>query len=173
MKRISRKFVLIAALLAATPALADAPALLGAFKDWSAYTSGTGSSKVCYALATPKSSEPKHAKRDPVYFLISDWPGRRAKAEPEVVPGYVYKDNSKVNAQVGSDKFEFFTKNDGGSGAAWVQEQQDEVRLIDAMKRGAQIIITGTSAHGTLTRDTYSLGGLSDALDKIHSSCGM
>ena len=77
------------------------------FKDWSAYTSGTRQFKVCYALSKPKSSEPKKAKRDPVYFLISDWPGPpKAKAEPEVVPGYLYKEDSTVTAQVGGDKFE-------------------------------------------------------------------
>ena len=74
------------------------------------------------------------AKRDPIYFLISDWPGRKAKAEPEVVPGYQYKDGSMVTVQVGSDKFELFTKNDGDSGAAWVQDAADEGRLIDAMR---------------------------------------
>ena len=41
------------------------------------------------------------------------------------------------------------------------------------MKRGAQIVVTGTSQRGTVTHDTYSLAGLSDALDKIHESCGM
>ena len=35
------------------------------------------------------------------------------------------------------------------------------------------MIVTGTSQRGTLTQDTYSLAGISDALDKIHSTCGM
>ena len=41
------------------------------------------------------------------------------------------------------------------------------------MRRGQQLIVTGTSQRGTATRDTYSLAGLSDALDKIHAACGM
>jgi hypothetical protein len=174
MNRISIRFVTIAAVaLLAAPALAGSPTLLGAFKDWSAYTTGSGNAKVCYALSQPKSVDPKKAERDPIYFLISDWPGRKAKAEPEVVPGYAYKDGSLVNVRVGADKFEMFTKNDGDSGGAWVQNPADETRLIDSMKRGAQVIVTGTSDRGTLTKDTYSLSGISAALDKIHSSCGM
>lgn len=162
------------ALGAGSAAADDNPVSLGQFKDWSAYTTNTDSyGKVCYALAQPKSSDPRNVKRDPVYFLISDWPGRKTKAEPEVVPGYQYKDNSKVTVQVGSDKFQLFTKNDGDSGSAWVQETSDEARLIDAMRRGQEAIVTGTSSRGTLTRDSFSLSGISAALDKIHQSCGM
>jgi len=163
----------MALLTGAAPALADAPTLLGTFKEWSAYTTGSGNAKVCYALSQPKSVDPKKAARDPIYFLISDWPGRKAKAEPEVVPGYAYKDGSVVDVRVGADKFQMFTKNDGDSGGAWVQNPADETRLIDSMKRGSQIIVTGTSERGTLTKDTYSLAGISAALDKIHASCGM
>jgi hypothetical protein len=159
--------------VAATGALADTATLLGVSRDWSALTSGSGTTKICYALAKPTTTDPKKAKRDPIYFLITDWPGRRAKSEPQAVPGYQYKDGSTVTAQVGSDSFEMFTQNDGGAGSAWVRQRADEVRLIDAMKRGQQLIVIGTSKRGTMTHDTYSLAGLSDALDKIHSACGM
>lgn len=171
-----KRFLLAGAFiaLAAVPAAADsAPTLLGAFKDWSAFQATTRDGKVCYAMARPKSSEPRKAARDAIYFLISDWPSRKSKAEPQIVPGYQYKPDSKVTAQVGSDKVEFFTRNDGGSGSAWVEDQADEARLIDAMKRGAQLIVTGLSQHGTLTRDTYSLGGISAALEKVDQACGM
>ena len=177
MTGLSRKLalaILSTALLGAGPvAAADAPQLLGTFKDWGAYTDGTGSSKVCYALARPKSSLPAKARRDPIYFLISDWPGRSAKAEPEIVPGYPYRVGSTVTAAIGADKFTFFTKNEGSDGAAWIQSPADEQRLINAMRGGAEVVVTGTSSRGTLTTDTYSLSGISDALDKAHAACGM
>jgi hypothetical protein len=153
-------------------AATDAPTLLGVSSAWSAFTSGSGAAKICYAVSKPTATSPK-AKRDPIYFVITDWPGRRTKSEPEVVPGYLYKDGSTVSAAVGSDKFEFFTQNDGGAGAAWVRQRADEVKLIEAMKRGQSLIVTGTSKRGKVTKDTYSLAGLQDALDKIHASCGM
>jgi hypothetical protein len=158
--------------LAAAPASADAPTLLGVSRDWSAFASGTGSSKICYALTKPTSTKPR-AKRDPIYFLINDWPGRRAKGEPEVVPGYQYKEGSAVTASVGGQSFTFFTRNDGGAGAAWVRQRADEERLIAAMRGGSALIVTGTSKRGTKTTDTYSLAGLGDALDNIHKACGM
>jgi len=158
--------------LAAIPASADTPTLLGVFRDWSAFTSGTGSSKLCYVLTKPASTKPK-AKRDPIYFLVNDWPGRRVKGEPEVVPGYQYKDGSTVTAAVGGVSVTFFTQNDAGQGAAWVRERADELKLINAMRSGSVIVVTGTSKRGTKTTDTYSLAGLGDALDKIHAACGM
>jgi len=173
--RISFVFLLSAAAL--VPWFANAadehPELLGSFKSWTAYTTGSGDSKVCYALSRPTASEPRKIRRDPAYFLINDWPGRKAKGEPEIVPGYQYKDGSDVTAQVGSDKFSLFTKNEGGAGGAWVEAQTDEQRLIEAMKGTSEATVTGTSKRGTVTHDTYSLAGLSDALDKAHQACGM
>jgi hypothetical protein len=169
-----RSLCLIAAACAvAAPALADTPQVLGTFQSWSAYATGSGDQKVCYALSQPKSTLPKKAKRDPIYFLISDWPGRRAKAEPEIVPGYKYKDGSVATLQVGPAKFPFFTKNDSGDGSAWVEQQADEVTIVNALQGAAQATVTGTSLHGTTTKDTYSLAGLGDALSKAHTACGM
>jgi hypothetical protein len=162
-----------AAFFAASAAADTAPTLLGSFNSWSAFQSTTSSGRVCYALSEAKSHEPKKAKRDPIYFLISDWPTRRIKSEVEVIPGYEYKTDGAAAAEVGSDKFEFFTRNEGGAGSAWVQEAGDEARLVDAMKRGSEVVVTGVSQRGTKTTDTYSLSGISAALDKIHAACGM
>jgi hypothetical protein len=114
---------------------------------------------------------PANTSRDSVFFLISSWPGRKVRNEPSVVPGYQYKPGTKVQVQVGSDKFELFTKNDGSAGGAWVENPADEKKLIDAMKRGAEMSITGMSSRGTLTRDDYSLAGISAALDKVAATC--
>ena len=165
--------VFAAAISVSSVAADTAPTLLGSFNDWTAFQTTTNQGRTCYALAKPKSSEPKKAKRDPIYLLISDWPLRKTRSEPEIVPGYEYKADSSVTASVGSDKFEFFVRNDGDSGSAWIKDQPDETRFVEAMKRGAQVVVTGTSQRGTVTHDTYSLGGFSAALDKIHSACGM
>jgi hypothetical protein len=162
-----------AMLLSAPAAIADDATLITASKDWQALTSGSGSTKICYAMSKPRSSDPRKIKRDPIYFLVTDWPARKTKGEPEAVPGYVYKDGSTVTAQIGSDKFEFFTQNDGDSGAAWIRKRADEVRLVTAMRSGQELTVTGTSKRGTLTRDTYSLAGFSDVLDAAHKACGM
>jgi hypothetical protein len=158
-----------AAVAFAAPAYADNPVLLGVFKTWTAASVGVGSSKVCYVLAHPTSSLPAKARRNAIGFMVSNWPGRNAAAEPEVVAGYPYRDGSTVTAQIGGDRFTFFTKNDGSGGSAWIKDPADETRMIDAMKRGGTLIVTGTSKRGTTTTDNYALAGFGDALDKTRS----
>ena len=149
----------------------EKPALLGTFREWHVYQTGKGPDRLCYALAQPKEMNPKDVKRDSVFFLISTWPGRKVRNEPSVVPGYQYKDGAKTEVQVGSDKFSLFTKNDGSAGGAWMENPADEKKLIDSMKKGSAMSITGISSRGTLTKDNYSLAGISAALDKLDSSC--
>ena len=157
-----------------TTAMADtAPTLLGAFKDWSAFQADTSDGKTCYIMARPHSSVPAKAKRDPIYFLISDWPRRKAKGEMQIIPGYKYKDGSPVTAQVGREKVEFFTRETGSASSAWVKDPADEARLADVMRRSPQVVVTGVSQRGTTTHDTYALDGLGQALDRIHAACGM
>jgi len=149
----------------------DEPTLLDSFRDWHVYQTGTGANRLCYALSQPKDMTPKNVTRGSVFFLISTWPGRKVRNEPSVVPGYQYKDGAKTEVQIGTDKFTFFTKNDGGAGGAWMENVANEKKLVAAMKRGSSMIVTGTSARGTLTTDDYSLAGFSAALDKLGTAC--
>ena len=157
----------------AAPAAADAANLLGVFKNWSAYSTGTGSSLTCYAMSTPRAKRPVAAKRNAVYLMVSDWPGRKTKAEPQIVPGYEYKPNVIVSLGIGGDKFDFFSKNENKSGAAWLRNLNDNGRLLNAMAGGVSAVAMGTSARGTKTVDTYSLAGFTDAIAKVHSVCNM
>jgi len=162
-----------AALLAAAPAFADAANLLGVFKNWSAYSTGSGDSMTCYAMSTPRAVRPTGAKRNSIYLMVSDWPGRKIKAEPEIVPGYEYKPNVAVSLEIGADKFEFFSRNDGKAGTAWLRNLGDSGRLSSALGSGVLAVAMGTSAKGTKTVDTYSLAGFGDAVAKIHAVCNM
>jgi hypothetical protein len=162
-----------AALTAPAWAQNNTPQLVGVNGSWQAFTLDTGNGKVCYAMSVPKSIVPTAVARDPIFFIVSDWPSRSVKGEPEIVPGYSYKEGSTVTAQIGTDKFEFFTQNDTTGGGAWVSARPDEQRLLDAMQRGSQMVVTGISARGTTTRDTYSLVGFTAALASVHKACNM
>ncbi len=153
--------------LLATPALAQEVALLQKFNDWTAYAS-SGTPKVCFAVAKPKESLPKAVKRGPILFYISRWPADNVTNEISVKMGYPFAEGAKVTATVGTEKFELFTKEEG----AFVEKPEDETKLIEAMKGGSTIKLEGRSARGTATTDTYSLSGLSDALERIAKECG-
>jgi hypothetical protein len=154
------------------PAAAEPANLLGVFGNWSAFSTGTGSGMTCYALSKPRASRPA-AKRGAIYLMVSDWPGRRVKAEPQIVYGYQAKEGAPAGLGVGSDKFIFFQKNSGKEGSAWLTSLNDNPRLIDAMRGGVSAVASGISQRGTKTSDTYSLSGFNDALAKIHAACNM
>ena len=157
----------------ALPAAAEPATLLGVFGNWSAYSSGTGSSMTCYALSKPRATRPA-AKRGAIYLMVSDWPSRKVKAEPQIVYGYPAKEGAAgASLGIGADKFDFFMRNVNKDGSGWLQTLGDNPKLIDSMRGGVTAVAKGLSSRGTHTTDTYSLSGFSDALDKAHSACGM
>ena len=169
-----RHSAFIAGLLAlSSPALAqNVPTELGTNGDWKVYSADGG--KTCYAAGVPRSIDPRTVSRDPIFFIVTDWTAKRIKGEPQVVPGYKYKDGSPVTAQIGTDKFNFFSQNDAAAGGgAWVRDRADEQRPLDSMQHGKQMVVTGTSSRGTVTKDTYSLTGFAAALQAAHKACNM
>jgi hypothetical protein len=157
---------------AAAPAAAagDAqPTLLGQYGDWGAYTASPGGNKVCFALAKPKTTktEPEARKRDPSYVFVSTRPADKVKNEVSVIIGYPFKPNSDATAEIGTAKFAMYTQNDG----AWIKNAAEETRMIDAMRKGADLTVKGTSGRGTQSTDQYSLKGLAQALDKVEQEC--
>jgi len=157
---------------AAAPAAAagDAqPALLGQYGDWGAYTASPGGNKVCFALAKPKTTktEPEGRKRHPSYVFVSTRPADKVKNEVSVIIGYPFKTSSDATAEIGTAKFAMYTQNDG----AWIKNVAEEARMVDAMRKGADLTVKGTSGRGTQSTDQYSLKGLAQALDKIEQEC--
>lgn len=164
------RFAITAIALTAGIAVASAqtgPTLLGTHDAWEAYKNTDGRGTVCWAVTQPQTKEPATAKRDAIYFIITTWPKQKILNEPSVVIGYQFKETSEATIQVGSDKFNFFTKGDG----AWLTDKAEEQRLITAMRGNGEMSVKGMSRRGTLTTDTYSLKGLSAALDKVTEGC--
>lgn len=156
------------------PAMAETANLLGAFGNWTAYSEGTGDAMTCFAMSQPRATEPKRGlKRGAIYLMVTDYPGRKVKAEPEIVPGYEYKESAPVALEIGDDRFPFFARNEGKQGSAWLTALNDTPRLIDAMSKGVSAVAMGSPMRGAKSTDTYSLAGFNDALAKIHAVCNM
>jgi invasion protein IalB len=43
--------------------------------------------------------------------------------------------------------------------------------MLDAMRKGADLIIKGTSGRGTQTTDQFSLKGLTQAIERAEQEC--
>jgi invasion protein IalB len=154
---------------ATAAAPAGEPTLLGQYGDWGAYTASPGGNKVCFALAKPKTTktEPEGRKRDPSYVFVSTRPAEKVKNEVSVIIGYPFKTSSDATAEIGTAKFAMYTQNDG----AWIKNVAEEARMVDAMRKGVDLTVKGTSGRGTQSTDQYSLKGLGQALDKIEQEC--
>jgi hypothetical protein len=171
-----RTFLLgsLCAAVLAVPAFGESANLLGAFGNWTAYSTGTGDDMTCFAMSRPRATEPKRGlKRGAIYLIVTDYPAKKIKAEPEIVSGYEYKETVPVTLEVGNDRFAFFGKNEAKEGTAWLTSLTDNPRLIDVMSKGVSAVALGSPIKGAKSADTYSLAGFNDALAKIHATCNM
>ncbi len=149
-------------------AAAAEPAALGSFGAWNAYTYKAADTKVCYIVAQPTQSQSsKKVKRDPVFFIVTNMPGRKVDGEVSTIIGYPFKEQSIVEVKVDEVSFKLFTKGDG----AWAESSDMEKKIVAAMKGGKDLSVKGTSWKGTQTTDRYSLAGISAAMDKIDNAC--
>jgi len=150
--------------------LGDAqPSLLGQYGEWGAYTATPGGRKICFAIAKPRSSttNPAGRSRDPAFMFISNRPAENVRSEVSVIIGYPFKPSSEATAEIGGNTFAMYTQNDG----AWIKNVAEEGRMIDAMRRGSDVVIKGESGRGTKTTDTFSLKGLTQAIDRAAQEC--
>lgn len=158
---------------ASAPAAATAggtePALIGQFGTWGAYTATPNGKKVCFALAKPSSSttNPPNRPRDPAYVFVSTRPAEKVNNEVSVMIGYQLKPGSESSLEVGGARYAMYTQGDG----LWIKNAAEEERMVDAMRKAADVVVKGVSAKGTETSDTFSLKGLAQALDRLAQTC--
>lgn len=164
---ITRLVLPVILLLAISTAHAQSIQPVGQDRDWAAFSATVDGSKTCFVVSQPKDMEPKNVSRDPVYFYVTRRPSDNISGQVSIVTGYPYQEDSKTTVQIGSDTFTLFTRGD----KAWIENLEEQARLIDAMKRGSTMIVRGTSSRGTLTTDTYSLSGITAALTRLNGAC--
>ena len=147
----------------------DQAVLLGQFGDWGAYRASPGGKKICFALSKPSSAatEPAGRNRDAAYAFVSTRPSEKVKNEVSVIVGYPQKPSHDATAAIGSATYAMYTQNDG----AWVKNAAEEAQMVDAMRKGSDMVVKSESGRGTRTTDTYSLKGIAQALDRVAEEC--
>ena len=145
------------------------PTLIGQFGTWGAYTATPNGKKVCFALAKPASSKtnPANRPRDPAYAFVSTRPAEKVTNEVSIMIGYTLKPGSESTLEVGGGTYAMYTQGDG----LWIKNAAEEERMVEAMRKSADVVVKGVSAKGTETTDTFSMKGLAQALDKLAQDC--
>lgn len=153
---------------AARPAAGGGPqqgSAVAQFGDWGVFTSTTPRGKVCYAASQPKTRAPGNLQRDPAFFFLTSRPGENVRNEVSLTLGFPLKGDA--TATVGTTNFALYTQATG----AWIKNAAEEGRMVQAMRGGSQLTVRSTSLRGNVTTDTYSLNGLSQALDRVAQEC--
>ena len=110
---------------------------------------------------------PPNRPRDPTYMFISSRPAEKVRDEVSIIFGYGFKPNADASIEISGAAYAMYTQADG----AWVKNAAEETRLVDAMRKGADLTVKGTSAKGTASTDVYSLRGLPEALNRVGQEC--
>ena len=145
------------------------PALVGSFGDWGVYVSQSPRSKICYALAQPKDRMPASLKRESGYVFVSNRPGEGVRGEVSMIMGIALKDGANgAKAEIGSARYELVAKGQN----AFIKNAAEESQFVATLKkRGSRMVITVPVAKGPGVTDTYSLAGLSQALERVSKEC--
>ena len=139
----------------------------GQFKNWTAQNTNINGQQVCYAVSSPIASDPKNLNRAESRIFVSFRANDKIQNEISVTSGYNYKASSKVNVAIEKKEFNFETEDN----FAWLTKYEDEISLIELMRKSTQAKITATSVRGTKTIDTFSLNGFSDAYEAAKKNC--
>ena len=173
MSGLGRGLGALALVLGATVAGAQesSTARVDAMTDWSVFEEETP--RECWAVTTYKESvNTKDGRvvavtRGEILLMVFFRPEAGVSGQIAFTGGYPFADGSTVNVTIGDSEFELYTEGEW----AWPATPQDDTKIITAMKRGADAVVTAVSSRGTTTKDTFSLLGFTAAFDDAEQRC--
>jgi len=148
------------------PALA-APALVGSFQDWDAYSVEEPGGLICYAISSPKSTVPVNARRGDVFFMVTHRTAKGARYEVSIAMGYGFKPQAPATVELGQEKLALTTRGDG----AWLQNAAADKHFTDLALAADGFQVKATSERNVASADNYSLRGFGQAIAAIDRMC--
>lgn len=172
--RIVALFVAGAALVAtaaALPAVAqDARQRLMESRFWSAFKMEPPEGRVCWAATTPTQSNYSQnpgAGVGETFLMVSFRPRSGIAGEVSIISGVPFDEARPVTVQIGRSTFTLFAVGDG----AWIEGEQDERRLLSALRGGSSAVVTAGVAGGSRVEHTFSLLGITAASNAAQTAC--
>ena len=144
---------------------------VNAVTDWSVFVEQDPTQ--CWVVSSPKETvNTKDGRvvavnRGDILMFVSYWPSAGKLGEVSFTGGYPFGEGTTVKLDIGGTTFDLFTTGE----TAWAATPEDDNRIIAAMKRGADAVMSGQSARGTNTRDRFSLLGFTAALEDAEKRC--
>lgn len=156
-------------LLPTLTAVAGTPRLISTHESWDAWVLEEAGGKVCYMASKPDKEQGNYARRGEIYVLVTHRPAEGTHNVFSYITGYSYKPGSDARVKIDGKRFTLFTQDE----TAWAPDAVTDNNLAQAIRAGSSMVVTGTSTRGTLTTDTFSLGGSAAAHDAISKECGI
>jgi len=147
-------------------AISSTPTLLGQYDNWGAYTAAPNGRKVCFAAARPSGVQTARG-RSPSYLFITSRPQDKVKDEVSAIVSFPLKNNADATAVIGGKQYAMSTRSDG----VWIKNQTDETKMVEAMRKGGDLVLKATTDRGLQSTDTFSMKGLAQALDRVAREC--
>ena len=148
-------------------AIAEEVKKIGKFKDWETMVIKNNSKFVCFAQSKPVLQSPKSYKREARLF-VSFRPNEKIINEISITSGYEYNNENSIIAKSGKHKYKFDIAQEN---FAWLADNKMEKKMINTMKKGSRIMISGYNQKGSQTIDHYSLLGFTKAYNTAKKSC--
>ena len=165
---IIKNFILILlSLLVVNLSNADEVKKMLKVKDWETYVVKNESGKICLAQSVPILQAPKKNSREARLF-VTFRPNEKISDEISITSGYEYNKKNSILARSGKYKYKFDISQEN---FAWIADNKKEKKMIQTMKRGSRIMVTGYNQKGSQTIDHYSLLGFTKAYDSAKKSC--
>ena len=142
--------------------------LLGTEKKWNSYTTIINENKTCFITSEPVKTKGKFNKKNrgrPYVFVTNTKGG--SNHEVSIKAGFNFKKNKDVIFDVDGKKTKLFPVDD----RAWSESTKIDRFLVQSMRKGQKLVVTGISTPGNKIIDTYSLSGFTKALRLIDKSC--
>ncbi len=139
--------------------------------DWSVFVETDP--QECWGVSAPKETVNTRdnrvvsVRRGDILLFVSYRPTAGIEGEISFTGGYPFAEGSNVTLEIGDDSFELFTDGEW----AWPATAGDDARIMSAMKRGVNAVVTGRSSRGTVTKDTFSLLGFTAAAEEAQRRC--
>ncbi|WP_170467826.1 invasion associated locus B family protein [Ruegeria arenilitoris] len=139
--------------------------------DWSVFVEDDPTE--CWSVSAPKETVNTRGgrvvsvRRSDILLFVFYRPNAEVKGQVTFTGGYPFAAGSTVNLEIDGTEFELITEGEW----AWPATEGEDLKVVAAMKRGTEAVLTARSERGTQTKDTFSLLGFTAAIEDAEKRC--
>lgn len=139
--------------------------------DWAVFQGNEP--KECWAVTAPKETVNTRdgrvvsVRRGDILLFVTFRPEQNIAGEVSFTGGYPFADGSTATLEIDDTTFELFTEGE----YAWPATPADDQKIVTAIKRGSDAVVTARSSRGTETKDTFSLLGATAMIEEAENLC--